>query len=71
MSVELGERDDEADQAEVWAPPSRVNGLALTLRDVVKEYPGGVAALRGGSVEIASHEHVAVSDRRDPARRRC
>jgi putative ABC transport system ATP-binding protein len=60
MSVELGERDDEADQAEVWAPPPRVNGLALTLRDVVKEYPGGVAALRGVSVEIASHEQVAV-----------
>ena len=60
MSVELGERDDEADQAEVRAPPSRVNGLALTLRDVVKEYPGGVAALRGVSVEIASREQVAV-----------
>ena len=60
MSVELGERDDEADQAEGWAPPSRGNGLALTLRDVVKEYPGGVAALRGVSVEIASQEQVAV-----------
>jgi putative ABC transport system ATP-binding protein len=55
--VELGERDD---QAEVWAPRSRDNGLALALRDVVKEYPGGVAALRGVSVEIASQEQVAV-----------
>jgi putative ABC transport system ATP-binding protein len=33
---------------------------ALVLRDVVKEYPGGVAALRGVSVEIGRGEPVAV-----------
>jgi putative ABC transport system ATP-binding protein len=60
MSVELGERDQGPDQTEVWAPPSSGNGLALTLRDVLKEYPGGVAALRGVNVEIASQEQVAV-----------
>ena len=60
MSVELGERDPEPGQAQVWARPSNDNGLALTLRDVVKEYPGGVAALRGVSIDIASQEQVAV-----------
>jgi putative ABC transport system ATP-binding protein len=34
--------------------------IALCLRDVVKEYPGGVQALRGVSVEIAAGEQVAV-----------
>lgn len=33
---------------------------ALALRSVVKEYPGGVAALRGVSVEIGRGEQVAV-----------
>jgi putative ABC transport system ATP-binding protein len=33
---------------------------ALALRSVVKEYPGGVAALRGVSVEIRRGEQVAV-----------
>lgn len=33
---------------------------ALRLRDVTKHYPGGVQALRGVSVEIASGERVAV-----------
>jgi putative ABC transport system ATP-binding protein len=33
---------------------------ALALTDVVKEYPGGVAALRGVSVEIDAGEQVAV-----------
>ncbi len=32
----------------------------LTLRNVVKEYPGGVAALRGVSLEICRGEQVAV-----------
>jgi putative ABC transport system ATP-binding protein len=32
----------------------------LTLRNVVKEYPGGVAALRGVSIEIGRGEQVAV-----------
>jgi putative ABC transport system ATP-binding protein len=38
----------------------KANDTALALRDVVKEYPGGVAALRGVSVEIGRGEQVAV-----------
>ena len=37
-----------------------MNGLALRLRNVVKEYPGGVHALRGVSVEVPSGDRVAV-----------
>ena len=33
---------------------------ALALREVVKEYPGGVHALRGVSVEVATGDRVAV-----------
>jgi putative ABC transport system ATP-binding protein len=36
------------------------DGVALRLRDVVKEYPGGVHALRGVSVEIENGDRVAV-----------
>ncbi len=36
------------------------NGVALRLREVSKEYPGGVHALRRVSVEIASGDQVAV-----------
>jgi putative ABC transport system ATP-binding protein len=39
---------------------SAVNGVALRLRDVTKEYPGGVAALRGVSVEVQTGDQVAV-----------
>jgi putative ABC transport system ATP-binding protein len=38
-----------------------MNGLALRLRDVVKEYPGSVHALRGVSVEVPSGDRVAVA----------
>ncbi len=34
--------------------------VALALRDVVKEYPGGVHALRGVGVEVPSGDQVAV-----------
>jgi len=37
-----------------------MTGVALRLHDVSKEYPGGVHALRGVSVEIGSGEQVAV-----------
>jgi putative ABC transport system ATP-binding protein len=37
-----------------------MSALALRLHDVAKEYPGGVHALRGVSVEIAPGEQVAV-----------
>ncbi len=36
------------------------NGVAVRLRDVTKEYPGGVHALRAVSVDIASGDQVAV-----------
>jgi putative ABC transport system ATP-binding protein len=36
------------------------NGLAMQLRDVVKEYPGGIQALRHVSVEIETGDQVAV-----------
>jgi putative ABC transport system ATP-binding protein len=36
------------------------NGAALTLREVVKEYPGGVHALRGVSAQIETGDQVAV-----------
>jgi putative ABC transport system ATP-binding protein len=56
MSVEL----DEA-QAEP-GPAASINrdGLALRLDQVVKEYEGGVHALRGVSLEVADTDQVAV-----------
>jgi putative ABC transport system ATP-binding protein len=36
------------------------HGIALALRDVTKEYPGGVFALRGVSVEIPTGDQAAV-----------
>jgi putative ABC transport system ATP-binding protein len=56
MSVEL-----DAAQAE----PGRAasidrDGLALRLDQVVKEYPGGVHALRGVSLEVANTDQLAV-----------
>jgi putative ABC transport system ATP-binding protein len=40
--------------------PADLNGVALRLRDVTKEYSGGVHALRGVSVEIPTGDQVAV-----------
>jgi putative ABC transport system ATP-binding protein len=37
-----------------------VNGAVLRLRDVGKEYPGGVRALNGVSIEIGTGDQVAV-----------
>ncbi len=37
-----------------------MNGVALALRDVGKEYPGGVHALRGVTIEIPAGDRVAV-----------
>jgi len=43
------------------APPSQTaNGVAMRLRNVVKEYAGGVQALRDVSVEIDTGDQVAV-----------
>jgi putative ABC transport system ATP-binding protein len=45
--------------ADRTATPYR-NGPVVALDDVAKEYPGGVAALRGVSVEIPGGDQVAV-----------
>jgi putative ABC transport system ATP-binding protein len=42
------------------SPPGADNELVLRLRDVVKEHPGGVRALRGVSIDIHRAEQVAV-----------
>ncbi|HWF75498.1 MAG TPA: ABC transporter ATP-binding protein [Solirubrobacteraceae bacterium] len=42
------------------AAPSPENAVALELRDVGKEYPGGVHALRSVSVDILTGDQVAV-----------
>jgi putative ABC transport system ATP-binding protein len=42
------------------APAEPEDRVVLRLRDVVKEHPGGVWALRGVSIEIALGEQVAV-----------
>jgi putative ABC transport system ATP-binding protein len=40
--------------------PATDTAVALRLRDVVKEHPGGVKALRGVSIDINAGEQVAV-----------
>lgn len=42
------------------AAPPQLDRLALRLRNVTKEYPGGVQALHGVTVEVAGREQVAV-----------
>jgi putative ABC transport system ATP-binding protein len=42
------------------APAPRADGLMLRLQNVTKEYPGGVVALRGVTVEIPTGDRVAV-----------
>ncbi len=42
------------------AAPPTLNGVALRLREVTKEYPGGVHALLGVSVDVATRDQVAV-----------
>jgi putative ABC transport system ATP-binding protein len=56
MSVELDEAQAEPGRA---ASIDR-DGLALRLDQVVKEYPGGVHALRGVSLEVANTDQLAV-----------
>jgi putative ABC transport system ATP-binding protein len=41
-------------------PAAQASRLALSLANVVKEYPGGVQALRGVNVDIADGDQVAV-----------
>jgi putative ABC transport system ATP-binding protein len=56
MSTDL----DGATNRVVGAAAPNVNGVALRLRNVTKEYPGDVHALRGVSVEIPTGDQVAV-----------
>jgi len=49
-----------AERGGVSAEPMSANGVALELRDVVKEYPGGVLALRHVDVDIETGDRVAV-----------
>ena len=56
MSVELDEAHAQPDPA---ASVDR-DGLALALDQVVKEYPGGVHALRGVSLVVANTDQLAV-----------
>jgi putative ABC transport system ATP-binding protein len=51
---------DEAGEHTGTGAPATSNGTALRLDDVVKEYPGGVHALRGVSVGIPAGDQVAV-----------
>ena len=56
MSVELDEAHAQPDPAASVYP----DGLALALDQVVKEYPGGVHALRGVSLVVANTDQLAV-----------
>jgi putative ABC transport system ATP-binding protein len=59
MSVDL----DPNELSDPLAHPARqppTDSIALRLSNVVKQYPGGVLALRGVSVEIAAGEQLAV-----------
>ncbi|MGO9754248.1 MAG: ABC transporter ATP-binding protein [Solirubrobacteraceae bacterium] len=59
MSIELGESGGRAGQAPIRAAPHH-KGVALRLDGVAKEYPGGIAALRGVTVEVPDRDQVAV-----------
>ncbi|MGO9900223.1 MAG: ABC transporter ATP-binding protein [Solirubrobacteraceae bacterium] len=60
MSVEPRESTGRPAQGRGRAQAPHDNGVALRLDDVAKEYPGGVAALRGVSVEVPKSDQVAV-----------
>jgi putative ABC transport system ATP-binding protein len=60
MSVELDGTSARAEPVVIAAAPPSHNGAVLRLTDVTKEYPGGIHALRGVSVEITSGDRVAV-----------
>ncbi len=60
MSVGLDESVGRLQRAPGRTGAPRRNGLALRLDGVAKEYPGGVSALRGVSVEVPTRDQVAV-----------
>jgi putative ABC transport system ATP-binding protein len=60
MSMELDGTSGRPGRGASAATLPSVNGIALRLREVSKEYAGGVHALRGVSVEIPTGDQVAV-----------
>ncbi len=58
MSVRIDESAGRPLRAPGDAPHR--NGFAVRLEGVAKEYPGGVSALRGVSVEVPNRDQVAV-----------
>jgi putative ABC transport system ATP-binding protein len=60
MSVELDGTSGPAEPGVIAAAPASQNGAVLRLVNVTKEYPGGVRALQGVSVDIATGDQVAV-----------
>jgi putative ABC transport system ATP-binding protein len=60
MSVELDGTSGPAEPGVIAAAPAGQNDAVLRLVNVTKEYPGGVRALQGVSVDIATGDQVAV-----------
>jgi putative ABC transport system ATP-binding protein len=60
MTVEPDGTGGSRGSSVIRASPPGPNGVVLRLRDVTKEYPGGVRALRGVSVEVPTGDQVAV-----------
>jgi len=60
MSVGLDESAGRPQRAPGRTMAPHHNGVALALDGVGKEYPGGIAALRGVSVEVPNRDQVAV-----------
>jgi putative ABC transport system ATP-binding protein len=60
MSVEVDGTSGQPGPEVIAAAAPGINGVVLRLADVTKEYPGGVRALRGVSVEVPTGDQVAV-----------
>jgi putative ABC transport system ATP-binding protein len=60
MSAGLDGTSGRAEPGVIAVAPASPNGVVLRLAQVTKEYPGGVHALRGVSVEVTTGDQVAV-----------
>ena len=60
MSAQRDQSSAGPDEQASGAVVLRPDAIALRLEEVVKEYPGGVLALRGVSVEVQAGEQLAV-----------
>ena len=60
MSVEVDGTSGQRGPEVIAAAAPGINDVVLRLADVTKEYPGGVRALRGVSVEVPTGDQVAV-----------